>query len=129
MPFQNRFPVPELEKYFALFFKFTTKQYSDILVSLVECIWAMAGDADIASHLSVIYDERLSSKSGYVYQSNKVDEIVKEWELRTNSSFALWKVDDNFGSIGKSGGPNKPHSVLFSHPFTIKEDQLNSQLV
>ena len=73
----------------------------------------MAGDADIASHLSVIFDERLSSKSGYVYKSNKVDEIVKEWELRTNSSFALWKVDDNFGSIGKSGGPNKPHSVLF----------------
>ena len=87
------------------------------------------GNADIASQLTVIFDVRLSSKSGYVYQSNKVDEIVKEWELCANSSFTLWEVDDNFGSIGKSGGPNKPNSVLFSHPFTIKEDQLNPQLV
>ena len=29
-------------------------------------------------------------------------------------------VDDNFGSIGKSGDANKPNSVLFSHLFTIK---------
>ena len=27
----------------------------------------MAGDADVASHLSEIFDVRLSSKSGYVY--------------------------------------------------------------
>ena len=88
----------------------------------------MAGDADIASHLSVIFDERLSSKSGYVYKSDKFDEIVKEWELCTNS-FTLWLVGDNFESIGKSCGPNKPNCVLLSHPFTIKEDQLNPQLV
>lgn len=89
----------------------------------------MAGDADIASHLSVIFDVRLSSKSGYVYQSYKIDEIVKEWELCTNSSFTLWVVDDNFGSIGKFDGPNKPNSVLFSHLFSIKGDQLHPQLV
>lgn len=79
----------------------------------------MAGDADIAYHLSVIFDERLSSKSGYVYKSDKVDEIVKEWELPTNSSFALWKVDDNFGSIGKSGGPNKPQEKGNGNCFPI----------
>ena len=27
----------------------------------------MAGDADVASHLSEIFDVRLASKSGYVY--------------------------------------------------------------
>ena len=27
----------------------------------------MAGDADVASHLSEIFDVRLSSESGYVY--------------------------------------------------------------
>lgn len=65
----------------------------------------MAGDADIASHLSVIFDVRLSSKSGYVYQSYKIDEIVKEWELCTNSSF--------------TDVANKPNYALFSHLFTI----------
>ena len=89
----------------------------------------MAGDADVASHLSEIFDVRLSSKSSYVYQSYKIDEIVKERELCTNSSFTLWVVDDNFGSIGRSGDANKPNSVLFSHLFTIKGAQLNPQLV
>ena len=89
----------------------------------------MAGDADIASHLSTIFDVRLSSKSGYVYQSYKIGEIVKEWELCTNSSFTLWVVDDNFGSIGKSDGPIKPNSALFSLLFTIKGDKLYPQLV
>ena len=89
----------------------------------------MAGDAEIASYLSVIFDVRLSSKSGYVYQPYKIDEIVKEWELRTNSSFTLWVMDDNFGSIGKSDCPNKRNFVLFSHLFNIKGDQLNPQLV
>ena len=56
-------------------------------------------------------------------------QIVKEWELCTNSSFTLWEVDDNFESIGKSDGATKPNSVLFSHLFTIKGDQLNPQLV
>ena len=60
----------------------------------------MAGDADVASHLWEIFHVRLSRKSGYVYQSYKIDEIVKEWELCANSSFTLWVVDDNFGSIG-----------------------------
>ena len=32
----------------------------------------MAGDADVASHLSEIFDVRLSSKSGYVYASVNV---------------------------------------------------------
>ena len=127
VPFQNRFPVPVLEKYFALFFKFTRKQQSDVLVSLVGYIWA--GDADMASHLSVNFDERLSGKSGYVHQSYKIDEIVRDWELCTNSSFTLWVVDDNFGTIGKSDGPNKQNSGIFSHLFTIKWDQLNPQLV
>ena len=63
------------------------------------------------------------------YQSYKIDKIVKEWELCTNSSFTLWEVDDNFGIIGKSDGATKPNSVLFSHLFTIKGDQLNPQLV
>lgn len=89
----------------------------------------MVGDADIASHLSVIFDERLSSNSGYVHQSYKIDEIVKEWKLSTNSSFTPWVVDKNFGSIGKSDGANKPNCVLFSQLFTIKWDQLNLQLV
>ena len=99
VPFQNRFPVPVLKKYFALFFKFTRKQSSDVLVSLVEYIWAMVGDVDIASHLSVTFDERLSSKSGYVYQSYKIDEIVKEWELSTKSSFTPWVVDKNVRTL------------------------------
>ena len=89
----------------------------------------MAGDADIASHLSVIFDVRLSSKSGYVFQSYKIDEIVKEWELCTNSSFTLWVVDENFGSIGKSDGQIKPYPVLFSLLFTVTGDQLFPQLV
>ena len=63
------------------------------------------------------------------YQSYKIDKIVKEWELCINSSFTLWEVDDNFGSIDKSDGATKPNSVLFSHLFTIKGDQLNPQLV
>ena len=33
----------------------------------MEYIWLIAGDADVASHLSEIFDVRLSSKSGYVY--------------------------------------------------------------
>ena len=77
----------------------------------------------MASHLSAIFDERLYGKSGYVHQSYKIDEIVRDWELCTNSSFTLWVVDDNFGSIGKSDGPNKPNSGIFSHLFTIKGNQ------
>ena len=43
----------------------------------------------MASHLSAIFDERLYGKSGYVHQSYKIDEIVRDWELCTNSSFTL----------------------------------------
>ena len=31
-----------------------------------------------------------------------VDEIVKEWELRTKSSFTPWMTEKNFGNIGVS---------------------------
>ena len=68
----------------------------------------------MASHLSVNFDERLSGKSGYVHQSYKIDEIVRDWELCTNSSFTLWVVDDNFGTIGKSDGPNCNEYTLCS---------------
>ena len=75
----------------------------------------MAGDAYTASHWSVIFHVRLSSKSGYVYQSYKINEIVKAWNLCTNSSFTRLVVDDNFGTIGKFDGPNKPNSVFLSY--------------
>ena len=50
---------------------------------------AMADTALTANHLSTIFDVQISSTFGYVKQLFKVDEIVKEWELISKSSFTL----------------------------------------
>ena len=61
----------------------------------------MACDAGTASqYLSTLFDKKISNTFGYVLQHNKVDEIVKEWEIRTKSSFTPWMAEKNFGNIG-----------------------------
>ena len=44
--------------------------------------------------------KRFSNTFGYVLQCHKVDEVVKEWEIRTKLSFTPWMVEKNFGNIG-----------------------------
>ena len=61
----------------------------------------MACDAGTASqYLSTLFDKKISNTFGYVLQYHKVEEIVKEWEIRTKSSFTPWMAEKNFGNIG-----------------------------
>ena len=51
----------------------------------------MACDVGTASqYLSTLFYKQISNTFGYVLQCHKVDEIVKEWEIRTKSSFTPW---------------------------------------
>ena len=56
----------------------------------------MAGNADVASHLSEIFDVHLSSKSGYVYQSKKnimyYITVISEKVVATASLFWIPKA-------------------------------------
>ena len=63
---------------------------------------AMACDVGTASqYLSTLFYKQISNTFGYVLQCHKVDEIVKEWEIRTKSSFTPWMAEKkNFGNIG-----------------------------
>ena len=60
--------------------------------------WEMSGNG---SSISLLFDHQVRNNYCYVLNPKKVDEIVREWELITNSSFTNWSVDKNFGSIGK----------------------------
>ena len=53
------------------------------------------------SVLTFLFDHQLKSNYGYVFDAGKVGEIVREWELSTNSSFTVWSAERNFGNIGK----------------------------
>ena len=48
------------------------------------------------------FDKQISNTFGYVLQCHKVDQVVKEWEIRRKSSFTLWMAETNFRSIGVS---------------------------
>ena len=87
-------------------------------MSLVEYIWAMAGNADTAYRYFP-----------YVYPASPATFTNLKRSTKLSKNGTLLVVDDNFGTIGKFDGPNKPNSVLFSNLFTIKGDQLNCQLV
>ena len=57
-------------------------------------LWAMACDVGTASqYLSTLFDKQISKTFGYVLQCHKVDEIVKEWEIKTKSSFTPWMAE------------------------------------
>ena len=54
----------------------------------------MACDVGTASqYLSTLFYKQISNTFGYVLQCHKVDEIVKEWEIRTKSSFTPWMAE------------------------------------
>ena len=54
----------------------------------------MACDVGTASqYLSTLFDKQISKTFGYVLQCHKVDEIVKEWEIRKKSSFTPWMAE------------------------------------
>ena len=61
----------------------------------------MAATADIAPHLFEIFDDKLSTNFGYVQKFHKIEIIVQEWELLTNSLFTASMSEKNFGSIGE----------------------------
>ena len=54
----------------------------------------------VPSYFATLFDEQISDTFGFVRQCYKVDQIVKEWEIKTKSSFTPWMADKNFGSIG-----------------------------
>ena len=63
----------------------------------------MAAKAVPASqYLTTPFDKQISNTFGYVLQCHKVDQVVKEWEIRRKSSFTLWMAETNFRSIGVS---------------------------
>ena len=43
-----------------------------------------------SSRLETLFDKQTSSSRGYVTEANKIEEIVREWELQTKSSFTLF---------------------------------------
>ena len=61
--------------------------------------FAMARES---SRLETLFDKQTSSSRGYVTLAYKIEEIVREWELQTKSSFTLFTAPKHFGQLGKS---------------------------
>lgn len=53
------------------------------------------------SPVALLFDHQVKNNFGYVFDVEEVPEIVREWELYTNSSFTVWSADKDFGNIGK----------------------------
>ena len=61
--------------------------------------FAMARES---SRLETLFDKQTSSSRGYVTEAYEIEEIVREWELQTKSSFTLFTAPKHFGQLGKS---------------------------
>ena len=61
--------------------------------------FAMARES---SRLETLFDKQTSSSRGYVTEANKIEEIVREWELQTKSLFTLFTAPKHFGQLGRS---------------------------
>ena len=61
--------------------------------------FAMARES---SRLETLFDKQTSSSRGYVTEAYKIEEIMREWELQTKSSFTLFTAPKHFGQLGKS---------------------------